>query len=85
VERSAVVSTTGEGHEGGKAIHLEGEGNIRGVEFVSTTGVFLGSTATQTNRVLMSMEDAAGGTSAPIQTTIKSTVEAIPGGRTAGR
>lgn len=76
VERNAALSTSGEGRESGKAIHLEGEGNIRGVHFVSAAGVLLGSTATQTNRIQMSM-DSAGGTSAPIQTNIKSTVEAL--------
>lgn len=85
VEKNSALSTTGEGRENGKPIHLDGEGNIRSVQFVSTAGVLLGSTATQTNRVQMSIGDEAGGSSAPIQTNIKSTVEAIPAGRTAGR
>lgn len=83
--RSGVLTTTGEGTENGKPIHLTADGTIRSVQLVSVAGVFLGSTATQTNRLQMSMDDSAGGTSAPIQTSIKSTVEAIPTGRTATR
>jgi hypothetical protein len=85
VERSAVIATSGEGKEKDKPIHLLADGTIRTVQFLSVSGIFLGSTGTQTNRVQMSMEESAGGVSSPIQEVIKSTVESLPAGGSAGQ
>jgi len=67
VERSAVISTTGEGLEKDKPIHLVADGTIRTVQFLSTSGVFIGSTGTQTSRMSMSMPESMGVNSSPIQ------------------
>jgi hypothetical protein len=85
VERSAVVSTSGEGMEKDKPIHLVADGTIRTVQLLTASGVYLGSTGTQTSRLQMSMVESAGGMSAPIQEVIRSTVEALPVGGSAGQ
>jgi hypothetical protein len=85
VERSAVISTSGEGKEKDKPIHLLADGTIRTVQFLSASGIFLSSTGTQTNRVQMSMEESSGGVSSPIQEVIKSTVESLPPAGSAGQ
>jgi hypothetical protein len=79
VERNGVLSTTGEGVEKGIPIHLSADGTIRSVQLLGQTGVFLGSTGTQSTHVEMSMNESSGGESQPIQEVIKSTVEALPG------
>ena len=65
--------------EKGIPIHLSADGTIRSVQLLSQTGVFLGSTGTQSTHVAMSMTESSGGESQPIQEVIKSTVEALPG------
>jgi hypothetical protein len=85
LERTAVISTTGEGKEKDKPIHLVADGTIRTVQLLSTSGIFLGSTGTQTSRMQMSMEESSGGSSAPIQEVIKSKIESLPIGATAGQ
>jgi hypothetical protein len=79
VERSGIISTTGEGTERGNPIHLTADGTIRAVQLLSQAGVYLGSAGTQTTHLVMSMIESNGGESQPIQEVIKSTVEALPG------
>jgi hypothetical protein len=79
VERNGVISTTGEAMEKGIPIHLTADGTIRAVQLLGQTGVFLGSSGTQSTHVEMSMNETEGGESQPIQEVIKSTVEALPG------
>jgi hypothetical protein len=85
VDRNGTVTMTGEGTERDKPIHLTVDGTIRGSRFMSASGVFLGATGTQTTRLELSMGEAVGGQDAPIQESIKSTVEALPAKRTAAR
>jgi len=61
----------------GQADHLVADGTIRTVQLLTASGVYLGSTGTQTSRLQMSMVESAGGMSAPIQEVIRSTVEAL--------
>jgi hypothetical protein len=81
VERSSVIAMTGEGAEGGLALHLDGDGTIRSVNYVSPRGIYLGARSTQTMRIVESFKESGSG--APQTQTIKSTIEPLPPIRTA--
>jgi hypothetical protein len=81
VERTGNVSLTGDGAEGGKPLHLDGDGSIKGALFLTPTGVFLGAKSTQTIRLVESFQDTGEG--APITQTISSLIEPLAPVRTA--
>jgi hypothetical protein len=81
VERSSVIAMTGEGAEGGLALHLDGDGTIKSVNFISPLGIYLGARSTQTMRIVESFKESGSG--APQTQTIKSTIEPLPPIRTA--
>ncbi|HET7565204.1 MAG TPA: hypothetical protein VFJ96_09440 [Gemmatimonadaceae bacterium] len=76
VSRTSTLATTGQKTEAGEPIHLDGDGTISGVHFVSDDGVYLGSHSTQ--RINLTLDAAGGaGQQAPIRQTITSTVELV--------
>lgn len=81
IERSLAISVAGDGKEGGNALHLDGDGSAKGVQYVNPGGVYLGSKSTQTMRFVESFKETGEG--APQTQTIKSTIEPIPPVRTA--
>jgi hypothetical protein len=74
IERRSYIAQTGDKNEAGYPIHMSGEGSMTGVHVMSHTGVYLGSQSTQRFNILMTMQQSEG---APINQTIKSTVERI--------
>jgi hypothetical protein len=76
IERSGSLSLNGQGSEGGKVLRVAGDGTIRGVQYVSPTGVYLGSRVTQIMRLVESFQDTGDG---PASTqTIRSEIEPLP-------
>jgi hypothetical protein len=81
IERSGSLSLSGQGSEGGRGLRVAGDGTIRGVQFVSVAGVYLGSRVTQIMRLVESFEGTGDG---PASTqTIKSEIQPVPPVRTA--
>jgi hypothetical protein len=84
IERSAIVTTLGDGRQGTTPIHLEGDDTIRGMRYLTVSGVYAGGSATQNSQIQMSA--SAGGSdqseSAPIRQMIKTTVEPLSAFRT---
>jgi hypothetical protein len=81
IERAGNLSLSGQGTEGGKVLRVEGDGTIKGVQYVSVSGVYLGSRATQITRLVESFQDTGQG---PASTqTIRSEIEPLPPIRTA--
>jgi hypothetical protein len=81
VERSATIEMSGDGHEGGQDIHLDGDGSIKSVAFVNPAGIYLGARSSQTMRLVSSFKETGEG--APQTQSIKSTIEPLPPVRTA--
>jgi hypothetical protein len=92
IERTAIVTTSGDGKQGATPIHIDGDETIRGVRTITPTGVYLGGTATQSSQLRMSTPIGEAGSespgtgggaapeqseSAPIRQTIKTTVEPL--------
>ncbi|HEX6966659.1 MAG TPA: hypothetical protein VF166_12735 [Gemmatimonadaceae bacterium] len=76
VKRTSTVATTGQKTEAGAPMHLDGDGTISGVHFVSDDGIYLGSRSTQ--RVNLTLDAGGGaGQQAPIRQTITSKVELV--------
>jgi hypothetical protein len=61
IERSGSIELHGQGSEGGKVLRVAGDGTIRGVQYVSPTGVYLGSKVTQIMRLVESFPDTGDG------------------------
>lgn len=61
IERSTIVTTVGDGHQGPMPLHLEGDETIRGMRYVTMSGVYVGASATQTSQILMSTSAGGGG------------------------
>ncbi len=75
IERTGSLSLSGQGTEGGKMLRVAGDGTIKGVQYVSPTGVYLGSRVTQIMRLVESFQDSGDG---PASTqTIRSQIEPI--------
>jgi hypothetical protein len=76
IERTGSLSLSGQGTEGGKVLRVAGDGTIKGVQYVSPTGVYLGSRVTQIMRLVESFQDTGDG---PASTqTIRSQIEPLP-------
>lgn len=61
IERNASIELHGQGSEAGKVLKVIGDGTIRGVQYVSATGVYLGSKVTQVMRLVESFPDTGDG------------------------
>jgi hypothetical protein len=61
IERSGSIVLSGQGVEGGKGLRVAGDGTIRGVQYVSVAGVYLGSKVTQIMRLVESFQDTGDG------------------------
>ena len=61
IERTGSITLSGQGSEAGKALRVAGDGTIRGVQYVSVTGVYLGSKVTQIMRLVESFADTGDG------------------------
>jgi hypothetical protein len=61
IERTGSIALSGQGTEGGKVLRVAGDGTIRGVQYVSVTGVYLGSKVTQIMRLVESFPDTGDG------------------------
>lgn len=61
IERTGSIALHGQGSEAGKALVVAGDGTIRGVQYVSTTGVYLGAKVTQVMRLVESFVDSGDG------------------------
>jgi hypothetical protein len=81
VERSGNIALSGDGTEGGKGLHLDGDGTVKGVHYLSPAGVFLGAKSSQTVRLVESFKDTGEG--APSTQTIRSQIEPLAPVRTA--
>lgn len=66
IERTGSIELHGLGSEAGKALRVSGDGTIRGVQYVSVTGVYLGAKVTQVMRLVESFPDTGDG---PASTT----------------
>jgi hypothetical protein len=75
VERTMRVAQHGEGKEGGQPITLTGTVTSTGARFMSDQGVLLGGESTQRSELQTHMNESEG---APIDQTIKSTIELLP-------
>lgn len=75
VERTTYVNQKGTGKEAGEPLEMTGSGTITGVHLISDEGRFLGAQSTQRHEINERMNESVG---APIQQTIKSTVELLP-------
>jgi hypothetical protein len=81
IERTGNLSLSGQGSEAGKTLRVAGDGTIKGVQYVSASGVFLGARATQIMRLVESFQDTGEG---PASTqTIRSEIQPVPPIRTA--
>lgn len=61
IERTGSIVLSGQGTEGGKVLRVAGDGTIRGVQYVSATGIYLGSKVTQIMRLVESFPDTGDG------------------------
>jgi hypothetical protein len=61
IERTGNIVLSGQGSEGGKGLRVAGDGTIRGVQYVSVAGVYLGSQVTQIMRLVESFTDTGDG------------------------
>jgi hypothetical protein len=77
IDRYTTIAQLGKGKEGGQPLEISGSGTITGVHFFTASGVMLGSQSTQRTDLMEKMNESEG---APIQQTLKSTVELIPSG-----
>jgi hypothetical protein len=81
IERAGNLSLSGQGTEAGKVLRVVGDGTIKGVQYVSMSGVYLGARVTQIMRLVESFQDTGEG---PASTqTIRSEIEPLPPIRTA--
>lgn len=78
VERTGTITISGDATAADKTVHLSGDGSMRALDYVSTGGVFLGETGTQTTQLQQSNPNEPGVESTPIQQTIKSKVDLRP-------
>jgi hypothetical protein len=83
VERNSTIGMSGDGHEAGQDIHLDGDGTIKSVSFVNPAGIYLGARSSQTVRLVSSFKETGEG--APQTQSIKSTIEPLPPVRTADK
>ncbi|MGH7635038.1 MAG: hypothetical protein ACRENC_14980 [Gemmatimonadaceae bacterium] len=77
IDRFTTIAQLGKGTEAGQPLEIGGSGTITGVHFFTAAGVLLGSQSTQRTDIMEKMNESEG---APIQQTLKSTVELIPSG-----
>jgi hypothetical protein len=61
IERTGSIELHGQGSEAGKVLRVAGDGTIRGVQYVSLAGVYLGSKVTQVMRLVESFPDTGDG------------------------
>ena len=76
IERNAAIEAHGTGSEGGRPLRLRNDGTISGTHYVSSRGVYLGSTSTQRVELLLSASESD--VAMPIVQTIKSSVLLLP-------
>lgn len=74
VERTSVLSLSGDQNQNGQLLKVAGQGNGSGMYYVSTAGVYLGSAATQHMSMTISIP---GGQSVPVTQEVTSKVELV--------
>lgn len=75
VERTSVLSLQGKQSQAGQDLQVEGDGTGNGMYYLSTSGTYLGSSATQ--RMNMRITIPATGESVPVTQAVTSTVEML--------
>jgi hypothetical protein len=80
VERTSNLTIAGTASSDKGPVRLEGEGTVRGVDFVAVAGAFLANSSTQTTQLQEFKPQEPGVESMPIQQTIRSTVDPRLGG-----
>jgi hypothetical protein len=76
VQRKSVLSLTGNQNQMGRTLHVEGTGDAAGMYYLSRSGVYLGSSATQNMKMTVTLP--GGGISVPVTQTVVSIVELLP-------
>lgn len=75
VERTSVLSLQGKQSQSGQELQVEGEGTGNGMYYLSATGTYLGSSATQ--RMNMRITIPSTGETVPVTQAVTSTVELL--------
>lgn len=73
VQRTSVLSLQGKQSQAGQELQVEGEGRGSGMYYLSRAGVYLGSTATQSMNMRITLP--ATGETVPVKQAVTSTVE----------
>ena len=74
VERTSVLSLNGDQNQNGQLLKVAGQGTGTGMYYVSTAGVYLGSSATQRMNMTITIP---GGQSVPVMQEVTSKVELV--------